>query len=197
MFLDVQMPEMSGFDVVTQLLPDETPIVVFVTAFDQYALKAFEVSAVDYLLKPFDAQRLASTMTRIFARRDRGDYAGTLRSLLSQVRAPTDERIVVKSNGRPVFLDAADVAWIEVVDKEICLHVRAATVNVREPMNSIAQRLDSTRFVRVHRSAIVNRSHVREVQPWFKGEYVIILRDGTRVLTGPNYRANVQQLIGQ
>jgi two-component system LytT family response regulator len=196
MFLDVQMPEMSGFDVVTQLAPDETPIIVFVTAYDRYALKAFEISACDYLLKPFDAARLATTMTRIFARRDRSDYETTIRVLLNQLRSAADDRIVIKSDGRHVFLEAADVAWIEVIDKDVRLHVGATAMSAREPMNSIAQRLDPVRFVRVHRSAIVNRSHVREIQPWFKGDYVIILRDGTRVVTGPNYRAAVQQLIG-
>lgn len=195
-FLDVQMPEMSGFDIVTRLAPDETPIIVFVTAYDRYALKAFEISAFDYLLKPFDAARLSTTMTRVFARRDRGEYEAMLRALLSQLRPPADERVVVKVDGRHVFLDAADITWIEVVDKDIRLHVGGKTMNVREPMNSISQRLDPTRFVRVHRSAIVNRSHVREIQPWFKGDYVIILRDGTRVVSGPSYRSAVQELIG-
>jgi two-component system LytT family response regulator len=119
-----------------------------------------------------------------------------LRALLSQLRPPADERVVVKVDGRHVFVDAADVTWIEVVDKDIRLHVGGKTMNVREPMNSISQRLDPTRFVRVHRSAIVNRSHVREIQPWFKGDYVIILRDGTRVVSGPSYRSAVQELIG-
>lgn len=197
MFLDVQMPEMTGFDVVTKLASDETPIIVFVTAYDRYALKAFEISALDYLLKPFDAARLSTTMTRILARRDRTEYEAALDSLLSQLRPPADERIVVKVDGRHVFLDAADVSWIEAADKEVRVHVGGATLSVREAMNSIEQRLDASRFVRVHRSAIVNRAHVREIQPWFKGDYVIILRDGTRVVTGPSYRAAVQQLIGR
>lgn len=197
MFLDVQMPEMTGFDVVTKLASDETPIIVFVTAYDRYALKAFEISALDYLLKPFDAARLSTTMTRILARRDRAEYEAALGSLLSQLRPSADERIVVKVDGRHVFLDAADVSWIEAADKEVRVHVGGATVSVREAMNSIEQRLDASRFVRVHRSAIVNRAHVREIQPWFKGDYVIILRDGTRVVTGPSYRAAVQQLIGR
>lgn len=197
MFLDVQMPEMTGFDVVTKLASDETPIIVFVTAYDRYALKAFEISALDYLLKPFDAARLSTTMTRILARRDRAEYEAALGSLLSQLRPSADERIVVKVDGRHVFLDAADVSWIEAADKEVRVHVGGATLSVREAMNSIEQRLDASRFVRVHRSAIVNRAHVREIQPWFKGDYVIILRDGTRVVTGPSYRAAVQQLIGR
>ncbi|MGE5101905.1 MAG: LytR/AlgR family response regulator transcription factor [Deltaproteobacteria bacterium] len=197
MFLDVQMPEMTGFDVVTKLASDETPIIVFVTAYDRYALKAFEISALDYLLKPFDAARLSTTMTRILARRDRAEYEAALGSLLSQLRPSADERIVVKVDGRHVFLDAADVSWIEAADKEVRVHVGGATVCVREAMNGIEQRLDASRFVRVHRSAIVNRAHVREIQPWFKGDYVIILRDGTRVVTGPSYRAAVQQLIGR
>lgn len=197
MFLDVQMPEMTGFDVVTKLASDETPIIVFVTAYDRYALKAFEISALDYLLKPFDAARLSTTMTRILARRDRAEYEAALGSLLSQLRPSADERIVVKVDGRHVFLDAADVSWIEAADKEVRVHVGGATVCVREAMNSIEQRLDASRFVRVHRSAIVNRAHVREIQPWFKGDYVIILRDGTRVVTGPSYRAAVQHLIGR
>jgi two-component system, LytTR family, response regulator len=197
MFLDVQMPEMNGFDVVAALSADETPVIVFVTAYDRYALRAFEVSACDYLLKPFDADRLGATMRRVFARNQRTnqEVSAAIRALAGQLRAPEDQQVIMKTDGRHVFLAPNDIAWLEVVGKEVRVHVTGATITVREPLNSLAQRLDATRFIRVHRSAIVNRSHIREVQPWFKGDYVIILRTGTRVVTGRSYRTAVQDLL--
>jgi len=199
MFLDVQMPEMNGFDVVAALSAEETPVIVFVTAYDRYALRAFEVSACDYLLKPFDADRLGATMRRVFARNQRTnqEVSAAIRALVGQLRSPEEQQVIVKADGRHVFLAPNDIAWLEVVGKEVRIHVTGATITVREPLNSLAQRLDATRFIRVHRSAIVNRAHIREVQPWFKGDYVIILRTGTRVVTGRSYRAVVQELLAR
>lgn len=196
-FLDVQMPRMSGFDVIAALDPDALPLVVFVTAYDQYALRAFEVSACDYLLKPFDADRLAGTMRRVLARQPQpaAEAQAAIRSLLANLRAPAAEPLVLKVDGRHLFLKRDEIEWIEAVGKDFRVHHGATALLVRESMNSIASRLDPDRFVRVHRSAIVNRSHIREMQPWFKGDYVIILRSGARVLTGRTYRAQVRQLI--
>jgi two-component system LytT family response regulator len=196
-FLDVQMPHMTGFDVVGALAPEEMPIVVFVTAYDQYALRAFEVSACDYLLKPFDADRLANTMRRVLGRRDRpdSDVGAALRTLLAHVRAPRAEPVIVKADGRHLFLSADEIEWIEAVGKDARVHSAGAPIMVRESMNSLERRLDPARFLRVHRSAIINRSRVREMQPWFKGDYVLILRGGARVVSGRTYRAAVQQLI--
>jgi two-component system LytT family response regulator len=197
MFLDVQMPEMNGFDVVAALTADETPVIVFVTAYDRYALRAFEVSACDYLLKPFDADRLAATMRRVFARSERTNQqmSEAIRALVGQFRATEEQQVIVKTDGRHVFLASSDIAWLEVVGKEVRVHATGSTIVVREPMNSVAQRLDPAKFIRVHRSAIVNRAYIREVQPWFKGDYVIILRNGARVVTGRSYRSAVQELL--
>jgi len=196
-FLDVQMPGKNGFDVVAALDANALPLIVFVTAYDTYALRAFEVSACDYLLKPFDAERLSATMRRVVARRDRSsaDEGATLRSLLAHLRATRDEQVVVKSDGRHVFLQPDEIDWIEAVGKDLRLHLGSNVLVVREPLNSIERRLSPTRFLRVHRSAIVNRTRIREMQPWFKGDYVLILRGGTRIVTGRTYRGVVQKLL--
>jgi two-component system LytT family response regulator len=192
-FLDVQMPSMNGFDVVAALDPDRLPLIVFVTAYDQYALRAFEVSACDYLLKPFDAERLGATMRRVFARRD--SLAGDIHALLAHLRQGKSEQIIVKSDGRHVFLDLDEIEWIEAVGKDLRLHLAGRVLVVREAMNSIERRLDALRFLRVHRSAIVNRARIREMQPWFKGDYVLILRSGARVVSGRTYRDAVKALL--
>ncbi|MEP6691525.1 MAG: LytTR family DNA-binding domain-containing protein [Gemmatimonadaceae bacterium] len=195
-FLDVQMPRMSGFDVVAALDPNALPLIVFVTAYDQYALRAFEVSACDYLLKPFDADRLANTMRRVLFRREQpgADVHSAVRTLLAHVR-PAAEQVVVKADGRHIFLAADEIERFEAVGKDVRVHLGAKTLLVRESMNGLAGRLDATQFLRVHRSAIVNRSHIREMQPWFKGDYVIITRTGARIVSGRTYRAAVKQLI--
>ncbi len=198
-FLDVQMPRVNGFDVVASLDERALPLIVFVTAYDQYALRAFEVSACDYLLKPFDAERFAATMRRVLARRaaPAGDVQAAVQTLMSRVRGRANNQLVVKTDGRHVFLDDADVEWIEAVGKDVRLHLggSAKTVVARESMNSLVARLDSDRFVRVHRSAIVNRSHIREAQPWFKGDYVFVMKSGARVTSGRTYREQMRRLL--
>jgi len=197
-FLDVQMPTMSGFDVLAALGADNAPVVVFVTAYDDYALRAFEVSACDYLLKPFDADRFANTMRRVLGRVHdlslRASGQSAIRAVLEHVRSVQD-RVVVKSDGRHLFLDAGEIEWLEVVGKETRVHVGTSVVAVRESLNTLVERLDPGRFVRVHRSAVVNRSHIREMQPWFKGDYVLIMRSGARVVSGRTYRDQVRRLI--
>lgn len=194
LFLDVQMAGLNGFDVVASLAPDTAPMIVFVTAFDQYALKAFEVSACDYLLKPFDEARLGATVRRLLDRHARADLntSATLRALVAELRG--NQPIIVRVDGRHVFLDADEIDWVEADNKELRIHVGPSLLRVRESMTSFERRLPAERFLRVHRSTIVNRSRVREMQPWFQGEYVLILKDGTRVVTGPAYREVVQRL---
>jgi two-component system LytT family response regulator len=196
-FLDVQMPRMTGFDVVAAISPESMPTVVFVTAYDQYALRAFEVSACDYLLKPFDEDRLAMAVQRALERHDqRNQLTGAaLRSLLSEVRQSPESQIVLKVDGRHVFLSPSEIDWIEASGKELRVHVGKNALVVRESMSSLELRLEPHRFIRVHRSAMVNRSRIREMQPWFQGEYVLILRDGTKVTTGRSYREAVQRLV--
>lgn len=196
-FLDVQLPRMTGFDVVAALDSQEFPLIVFVTAYDQYALRAFDVCACDYLLKPFDAERLASTMRRVLARREQPqqDILSPIRSLLAHVRPGSAERVVVKTDGRHLFLNPDEIEWIEAVGKDARVHLPAASLLVRESMNSLEHRLDHNLFLRVHRSAIVNRAHIREMQPWFKGDYVLIMRTGARIVSGRTYRAEVKRLV--
>ena len=196
-FLDVQMPEMSGFDVVAAIAPERLPLVVFVTAYDQYALRAFEVCACDYLLKPFDIDRLANTMRRVLARREQTgrDISAELLALLQHVRSRAVEQVVVKTEGRHVFLNADEIEWMEAVGKEVRFHLGARVLVARETMNGLEERLDPGVFVRVHRSAIINRMHIREMQPWFKGDYVFVLRAGARVVSGRTYRSAVQRLL--
>ena len=198
-FLDVQMPGMNGIDVARALAErGEMPAVVFVTAYDQYAVRAFDVSAADYLLKPFDADRLGAALARVRQRRTGADaeMIGALHRMLSAARGTAAERVVVKVDGRHIFLGADEIEWVEAVGKEVRVHANGTALTVRESMTSLESRLDPSRFVRVHRSAIVNRAHVREMQPWFKGDYVLILKRGTRVVTGRTYRAAVQRLLG-
>ena len=199
-FLDVQMPLMSGIDVVSALAHDaaEFPLIVFVTAYDQYALRAFELSACDYLLKPFDAPRFATTMRRVLARgaEQASDIQHALRLLLQQARpAAPAQQLVVKVDGSHLFLRPDEIDWLEASGKDVTLHLATTKLVVREPMNSLEARLDPSMFVRVHRSAIVNRTRIREMQPWFKGDYLLILRNGAKVVSGRTYRAAVQRLI--
>ena len=196
-FLDVQMPRVSGFDVVAALEERRMPLVVFVTAYDQYAIRAFEVSACDYLLKPFDAERMAATMRRVMARRSEPAVCmrDEIRALLGG-NAARDRQLVVKTDGRHVFLGTDDIEWVEAVGKDVRLHLAAKSILVRESMNALASRLDTNRFVRVHRSAIINRAFVREAQPWFKGDYVFIMKSGARVTSGRTYREQVRAVLG-
>jgi len=199
LFLDVQMPRVSGFDVVAALDESLLPLIVFVTAYDQYALRAFEVSACDYLLKPFDADRFANTMRRVLARRAEpaGSAREAVRSLLAALQPAAPEQLVVKVDGRHVFVEAGEIDWVEAVRKDARLHLGAKSLLVRESITSLERRLDASRFLRVHRSAIVNRVHIREMQPWFKGDYVLIMRNGARIVSGQTYREVVRGLIGQ
>jgi two-component system LytT family response regulator len=196
-FLDVQIPQANGFDVIRGLPPGSIPLIVFVTAYDQYALRAFDVNACDYLLKPFDEARLAETVDRVSSRYDGYEPpAGTaLQAVLAHMHAAPCDQVVVKADGRYIFFDADEIDWIEVVGKELRIHSGTSVLRVRESMNSFERRLPPHRFIRVHRSAIINRSRLREMQPWFQGEYLLILRDGTRVVTGRRYRDDVQTLM--
>jgi len=196
-FLDVQMPDMNGFDVVGALAPSEQPMVVFVTAYDQYAVRAFEISACDYLLKPFDEDRLANTMARVLGRAGSPatDGGAELRRLVAHLRTVPPDQVVVRVDGRHIFLKPDEIEWIEASGKDVRVHVAGTSIVVRETMNGLERRLDPSRFVRVHRSTIVNRLHVREMQSWFKGDYVLILRSGARVVSGRTYRMVMEQLV--
>jgi two-component system, LytTR family, response regulator len=201
-FLDVQMPELDGFGVVDAIGAARMPAVIFVTAYDRYALRAFEVHALDYLLKPFDDERFAEALLRArrhIERRDIGDLGRRLQDLLDdlQPRPKHAERLVIKSVGRISFLSVGEVDWIEAADNYVRLHAGGESHLLRETMNSLEQRLDPNQFVRIHRSRIVNIQRVKEMRPLFRGEYDVLLKDGTRLETGRGFRDRVQRLLNE
>ena len=201
-FLDVQIPERNGFEVIETLGADRAPVIVFVTAYDQYALQAFEVHAVDYLLKPFDEERFHKALDRAreALRRPRGtEVSERLLSLLKDLKQPAAylDRLVVKSAGRLFFLRTEEVDWIESAGNYVCLHVGPESHLLRETMNGVEERLDPARFVRIHRTAIVNIDLVKELQPLFHGEYQVVLRDGTQLTLSRGYRERLQEVIGR
>ena len=201
-FLDVQMPELDGFEVVEAIGVGRMPAVIFVTAYDRYALRAFEVHALDYLLKPFDDERFATALERArgqIKQKNIDELSRRLQGLLDdlQSRRKYVERLVVKSSGRIFFLSVAEIDWIEAADNYVRLHAGHESHLLRETMNSLEKRLDPDQFLRVHRSRIVNARKIKELQPLFRGEYDIMLRDGTRVESGRGYRERIQKLLSQ
>jgi len=202
-FLDVQMPGASGFDVIDSIGVAHMPFVIFVTAYDRYALRAFDVHALDYLLKPFDRDRFHQAVTRARHQLERETATGELeRRLLALVRdlKPAHqrlERFVIKSGGRVFFVRAEEIDWIEAAGNYVKLHVGTDTHLFRETMNGVEAQLDPDLFYRIHRSHIVNIERVKELQPWFNGEYVVFLRSGTRLTLSRGYREKLQQRIGR
>ena len=199
-FLDVQMPELDGFGVVHAIGPARMPAVIFVTAYDRYALRAFEVHALDYLLKPFDDDRFAGTLQRVrqhIERKDIDDLGRRLQGLLDdlQPRQKYVDRLVIKSAGRVFFLSVAEVDWIEAADNYVRLHAGVESHLLRETMNNLEKKLDPEQFLRIHRSRIVKIQRVKELRPLFRGEYDIMLKDGTRLETGRGYRDRIQKLM--
>jgi two-component system LytT family response regulator len=197
MFLDVQMPGLDGFDVLDALGPSMGAAVIFVTAYDEYALRAFEVHAADYLLKPFDRSRLRQAVARVRAARvDAADAGRRLLALVGDVRANRPlERLVVKSRGRVYFVRVDEIDWIETAGHYLVLHVARDEHLIRETIASLEQRLDRVRFVRIHRSTIVNIDRVKQLAPTFHGEYDIELLDGTRLASSRGYSDRVRLLI--
>lgn len=200
LFIDIQMPGQDGFSVLASLDPGAVPIIVFVTAFDEHALKAFEVQAFDYLLKPFDRRRFQSTMQRIREqlRRVRTDNTqDRLMSLLEGLgqRKSGADRIAIKTAGHVVFIKTDDVSWIEAADNYVCLHCGSETHILRETMNALEARLDSSKFLRIHRSTIVNVDRIKELQPWFRGDYLLVLQNGTQLTLSRTYREKLQNTL--
>jgi two-component system, LytTR family, response regulator len=210
LFLDVQMPEMDGFTLLQRLAPGDLPVVVFVTAYDQYALRAFDVHAVDYLLKPFDDERFHQALARAKqqVRQGRlGALSEQLLALLGSVgRGPPPprtggegylKRLVIKSGGRVTILPVRDVDWLEAEGDYVKIHVGRAWHLLRETMKHLEAHFDPARFVRIHRSTIVNVERIKELQPYFRGEYVVILHDGTNLKLSRGYRARLETALGR
>jgi two-component system LytT family response regulator len=198
-FLDVEMPVLDGLGVIEEIGAELMPAVIFVTAYDRYALRAFEIHALDYLLKPFDRERFQEAVRRARERvqRARGGDGG-LAGLLEEsrgARKPAD-RLVIKSGGRVFFVKTEDIDWIEAAGNYARVHVGSEIHLLRETMNALEARLDGDKFLRIHRSTIVNIERIQELQPWFHGDYVVILHDGTQLTLSRGYRQKVQELFG-
>lgn len=201
LFLDVQMPDMDGFAVLRELEHIEPPEVVFVTAFDEHAVRAFEVHALDYLLKPFDDARIDECARRavrhVRARRD-GALRHAVRTLLEHVapastglapdRAGYIERITVRNASGIIFLAVSDVDWFNAAGNYVRIHVRDGEHLVRATLSDLARQLDPRVFIRIHRSTIVNIARIREVQPWLGGDYIAVLHDGRKLKVSRTYR---------
>lgn len=212
LFLDVQMPEMDGFTMLRQLDPSQLPVVVFVTAFDQYALRAFDVHATDYLLKPFDDDRFREAVSRA----KQSVRAGQLGRLSEELKALLDgvapagpapraaaaggpylKRLVIKSGGRVTLLNVRDIDWIEAEGDYVKIHVGKAWHLLRETMKRLETQFDPARFVRIHRSTIVNVERIKELQPYFRGEYVVILQDGKSLKLSRGYKEHLETVLGR
>jgi two-component system LytT family response regulator len=206
-FLDVQMPERDGFSVLEALGDVELPAVVFVTAYDQYAVRAFDVHAADYLLKPFGEDRFRVAIDRVRARlaegasahpADRRSSSADVRALLTELRRKDGfaERLLVKDEGKVLVVQVDDIYWIEAADNYVKLHTARRTYLMREPIKSLEQRLDPRRFLRAHRSVIVNVSRISELVPQASGNLSIVLVSGARVPLGRRYRAGFMAAFG-
>jgi two-component system LytT family response regulator len=201
-FLDVQMPELDGFGVLAALPAERLPAVVFVTAHDKFALRAFEVHAVDYLLKPFDRERFQTALRRArhhVQHRQSGELTQRLTALLAEIKPGVKhlERLAVKSGGRVLFLKTDEIDWIEAADNYVSLHVGNETHLHRETMSSLEELLPPAKFLRISRSTIVNVDRIKELQPLFHGEYAVLLRNGTRLTLSRSYRDKLNQLLGK
>jgi two-component system LytT family response regulator len=198
LFLDVQMPGLDGFEVVEALGPGSRPAVIFVTAYDQYAVKAFEVHAVDYVLKPFERVRVRAALDRARAlATGEGELGRRLRALVADLGASRPlRRLMVRAGGRVYFVRTEEIGWVEAAGHYVTLHAGRESHLVRETLAGLEARLDPQRFARIHRSTIVSLEHVRELQPSFHGEYVVVLRDGTRLQCSRTYADRLQRALG-
>jgi len=191
-FLDIQMPQMDGV-ALARTLGEAMPAVVFVTAYDEYALRAFEVHALDYVLKPFSAERFKSAVMHARQHLSRRKTAGTREAVAAERR----DRLVIKSSGRIYFVRTHDIDWCEAAGNYVRLHVGPQTHLVRGTMGYIEAQLDPTQFVRVHRSTIVNADRIQELRSSFNGEYIITLHDKTRLTLSRGYRDGLQTKLGK
>jgi len=216
-FLDVQMPKRDGFAVLAELKPEERPAIIFVTAYDQYAIRAFEICAIDYLLKPFRDTRFAAALARAKAgiRQAReGEVGHRMEQLLEHMRAILDSRpdrtpegenngndaagrVVLKSGSDLHFVRTADIVWVESQADFIKVHTTGAAQLVRETLQNFEQRVPADKFLRIHRSSLVNVDHVKKVTPALYGDYTVLMADGTVLRLSRKNRAKLKLLIGR
>ncbi len=201
-FLDIQMPGINGFDVLRNTPEDKLPLVVFITAYDRYAVRAFDVHALDYLLKPFDENRFSETLDRVRSRiapeRTNGTR-GKILELLEEMKSKDKgaDRILVKSAGRIYFMPTNTIDWIEAAGNYVTFHAKSETHIMRETMAKLEKQLPFEQFVRVHRSAIINLKKVKELLPSIKGEFEILLQNGDRITLSRKYRPALEERLGK
>ena len=199
-FLDIQMPEMNGFEVIEAVGASKMPAIIFVTAYDQYAVNAFKVHALDYILKPFDWERFREALERAKSQiRGESDLSEKLNALLEKMKKKQDyaQRLILKTNGRVIFLRVEEIDWIEAEGNYVRLHVGKDSYLQRDTIGGMEAKLDPTRFPRIHRSAIVNIDRVQELRPWFQGDYCVILRNGKELPLSRNYWEKLRQVLGK
>jgi two-component system, LytTR family, response regulator len=206
LLLDIQMPDLDGFEVLSEISSDEMPPVIFTTAYDQYAIRAFEAHALDYLLKPFDQDRLHAAIWRagVEIRKSKDqDLTNRVLALLSAVKSGKrpvpefDDRLTIRTNGRVVFLNLEEIHWVEAAANYVRLNTGKDSYLFRETISRVSERLSTGSFVRIHRSMIVNINKIKELIPVNSGEYVVVLHSGKELSCSRGYRANLEQLIGK
>ncbi len=205
-FLDVQMPELDGFGVLKALSDSDMPTLIFVTAYDQYALRAFEVHALDYLLKPFDRERFQKALQRAkehIRKEKSGEVNEKLLTLLEDLKSEKSnnherkylDRLVIKAGGRVTFLKTEEIDWIEAAGNYIRLYIGKDSHLLRDTMNNIQTKLDPEKFLRIHRSTILKIDRIKELQPWYHGEYVVTLENGKQLTSSRSYRDKLGKLM--
>ena len=205
LLIDIRMPDMDGFEVLGKIVTDEMPSIVFTTAYDQFAIRAFDARALDYLLKPFEQERLHEAIERTRAELLKSHNLNLTSHILnlggqseSQTESrPVDDRMVIRAGGKVVFIDVKEIDWIEAAANYVKLNVGKESYLLREGIGSISERLDPDRFVRIHRSVLVNVSKIKELQPCDSGEYIAVLKNGKELSCSRGYRTQLQRVIGK
>jgi two-component system, LytTR family, response regulator len=201
-FLDVQMPEMDGFATLEMLGAEVLPQIIFVTAYEQYAIRAFEIHALDYLLKPFDQSRFDKAMKRAVEKFGDGEQLQTEQKQIAALiensaqKSTYLERLVIKTGGRIIFLKTAEIDWIQADDKYAHLHAGTKSYLVRQTLGALEAQLDPQKFIRIHRSAIVNVERIKELQPMFTGEHTVVLENGTKLTLSRSYKNKLFEILG-
>ena len=195
--LDVGLPELDGLGVVERVGAERMPHLIFVTAYDEHAVRAFEMCALDYVLKPYEAERLQRAIARARERiQSRTPAAVDPGALAKALRPAKNARMPIRHNGRIRMLPFDEIDYLQADGAHVRIHCGAESYLVRDSLSALQSQLDAARFARVHRSLIVNVERVRELEPLYRGEYVIWLQDGTRLVSGRTYRSTVQQVFG-
>lgn len=194
-FLDIEMPGLNGFDVITSLQNDLVPMVIFTTAYEQYALHAFDVHAVDYILKPIDEERIARAVERAVERRDSGEVSSTKKDIIGAMGAMGDKKIVIKERDEIILLKQEHIEWIDAAGDYCCLHAEGETHIKRTTLKDLLEELDPEVFKRVHRSTIVNLNFIDKVIPHTKGEYFLLIGEFERLKVSRNYRDVIKHFL--